>query len=159
MKIDKKNLVQEMKLYAQAENELQKVEEEMKLQIQSLKASFRDQVNKWLHIRAFASERLQMMAFYHYDELFADEKTMDLQYGRMGFRKGKHKVVKEGVCSWEEVYAACEKVAPELLRVKKELNKAKILELKEQPQVIERLKEAGISILQDEYFFVAIYDK
>ena len=159
MKIDRKSLVKEMRAYIQAENELKKVEAEMKSQIQSIKTSFQEQVNKWLHIRALASERLQMVAFYHYDELFAEEKSIDLQYGCIGFRKSEHKVVKKGSSSWEEIYAQCEKIAPGLLRVKKELNKAKILALKEQPQTMAQLKEVGISVLQDEYFFVCIYNK
>ena len=100
-----------------------------------------------------------MVAFYHYEKLFAKEKSIDLQYGCMGFRKSKHKVIKEGLKSWEEVYTACEKVAPEFLRIQKELNKTKILALKDQPQAMKQLKEAGISVLQDEYFFVCIYDK
>ena len=159
MNINRKSLVKEMKRYARAASELKKVEADIELQVQSVKASYQDKVKKWLHMRALASERLQMVAFYHYDELFSKEKHIGLKYGCMGFKKSKHKVVKEGRTSWEEIYTICEKVAPDFLRIKTELNKNKVLALREQPDVVKQLKQIGISILQDEYFFVHPYDE
>ena len=76
----------------------------------------------------------------------------------MGFRKGKHKIVKQSSMSWDEVCTRCEAQMPDFLRLKKELNKAKILAEKDEKQCMEQLKQIGVSVVQDEYFFLRAYE-
>ena len=158
MTTKKEELIEEMRRYVQAESELKKIERDMAFKIQDVEAEYQDKIKKCLHIQATASESLQTAAFYHYDEFFSAEKSIDLQYGIIGFRKGKHKVVKHGRRNWDELCALCEVEAPEFLRLKKELDKAKILTAKDNVQCMERLKQIGISVVQDEYFFLRTYE-
>ena len=155
---EKNDLIKEMKRYAEAESELKKIEHSIELKIQKVKEQYHDKIKKWLHIQATASEHLQTAAFYYYNELFSEIKSIDLKYGTIGFRKGKHKVVKQGNISWDEICTLCEKKMPAFLRLKKEVDKVKILATKNEEKCMEQLKQIGISVIQDEYFFLRTYE-
>ena len=158
MDIKKENLVSSMKNYAKAKAELKKIELNMEEMLIKAREKYQEKLKKWLQVQAVASEKLQASSYYHYDELFATEKSIDLEYGVIGFKKGDDHVVKNPKHSWEEICDTCQNVLPEFVQSKKTLAQDKILAAKD-TAITEKLEKIGLSIVQDEYFFIHTYEE
>ena len=111
-------------------------------------------------VRANASEMLQTFAFHQYKEAFATGKRVEFQEGYIGFRKGKHKVVKDSLLSWEETYEKMENSynLAEYLRIQTSLNKTKILSDKDNEEKMTALERVGVFVVQDEYFYIKLHN-
>ena len=151
-----KFLSQEMTRYAQAERALQQIEQKIEEQTEKIRENYAERIKKWMAIRAKASELFQTFAFNQYDEVFASDKKIELQEGTIGFRKSKHKVVKHSSLSWQETYEKLAANLPEYLRINTSLDETKILTDQANKAKMTALEKIGISVVQDEYFYIKL---
>ena len=154
MKIPIEEISLALKTYSAAQRVLLALEAEFSSLEADLRKRFESKTARPMLARAQAAERLQSLAFYYYDYLFAKKKLLDTRYGRIGFRVGKPKVIKARGVSWDSAVAALANKSPHLLRTKSELDKARMIALRADADTRSVLADVGLSVVQDEYFYI-----
>lgn len=83
---------------------------------------------------------------------FGARKSIEFVNGVVGFRTGQPKLVKLAGWTWDRILAAVQRVLPDYVRVKQEVDRERIIADREIVALL--MKEIGVKIEQDEAFFV-----
>ena len=101
-----------------------------------------------------AFNKLEAFALENQTVLFSIKRSLTTKFGKFGFRTCKAKFqLREGF-TWETVTNLMNKVLPKYIRTVIEPAKDKLMADRHLPQVFQYLPDLGLTIVQDEVFFV-----
>lgn len=129
------------------------IEAKMEQEITKVREKYADQITTCAENKEEAFDRLQVFASTN-PELFEVKKSMELSHGMLGFRTGTPKLKTLPKFTWDRVVDKLEEYLPEFVRVKKEADKARLLDSRKDADVAKLFKAIGIEVVQEESFFV-----
>lgn len=145
-----------MKSFAEASSKIKEMEAQEELALTQVREQFANQAKELVSQKQEALEKLEAFGIGHKDELFKGKRSMDLHHGVIGFRLGTPKVDKPRTITWGKVIEGLKENNSPYLRTKLEVDKDSIIANREDATKMAELKEYGISVVQEETFFVSI---
>ena len=101
-----------------------------------------------------AFNKIEAFALENQAVLFSIKRSLTTKFGKFGFRTSKAKFqLREGF-NWESVTKMMAKVLPKYVRTVVEPAKDKLMADRNLPEVYEFLPALGLTIVQDEAFFI-----
>ena len=88
------------------------------------------------------------------DALFSKKKSLESAHGVIGFRTGNPKLKNLKGYTWASVTNLAKEFLPEYIRITEELAKDKLLADREVPEVAELFPKIGVTVVQEESFYV-----
>lgn len=152
----KQEVSEVMRRFAEASCKIKELEAREELQLLEVRKTFEKEAEALLEQKQNAMEKLEAFGLHNKDELFQKKKSMDLHHGIIGFRTGTPKVSKPRSVTWNKVIEALNENKPQFLRTRIEVDKDKIIASRDDQQVMHELAEVGVSVVQDETFFITI---
>ncbi|MCX7006423.1 MAG: host-nuclease inhibitor Gam family protein, partial [Kiritimatiellaeota bacterium] len=83
---------------------------------------------------------------------FGTRKSIDFVNGQVGFRTGQPKLTRLAGWTWDRILEAVGRVLPDYVRIKKEVDRERIIADRE--ILTPLLRDIGVEVEQDEAFFV-----
>lgn len=142
--------------YAAADARLAKINATMDEQITRIREKYADDVARLSETKDKNFEIVQAFAIENRDALFAKKKSMDGAHGTFGFRTGTPKLKTLKGFTWGAVTNLLKEFLPAYVRTSEEPAKDKLLADREVPKTAEMFAKCGISIVQDETFFIEL---
>lgn len=157
-----------MASYAKATARVAKINAEMDLQFAQIREKHANELTELEKERDAAFDKLQAYATENQDQLFAKKKSLDLANGTIGFRTGTPKLKTLKGFTWASVLNLVKEFLPSYVRTSEEVAKDKLLADREadiettdaaqiekkQVPMRELMAKCGISVVQDEAFYV-----
>lgn len=140
--------------YNMAAANQQRVTAIMDKKITAIREKNQDELAGYELEKAEAFEIIQTYGVENQEVLFAKKKSMETTHGTIGFRTGTPKLKPLKGFTWASITNLVAEFMPGYLRTKVEPRKDKILEDRDEEGVADNLKKCGISVIQDESFFV-----
>ncbi|HBX45536.1 host-nuclease inhibitor Gam family protein [Limibacterium fermenti] len=142
--------------YATSDAKLQKINAQMDVQITKIRERNADEVSRLTEQKDKSFEIIQAFAVEHKDDLFSKKKSMEGSHGMFGFRTGTPKLKTLKGFTWGAVLNLLKEFMPEYVRVSEEPAKDKLLADRESDEVSANFSKCGISVVQDETFFIEL---
>ena len=153
-------------VYAKAKAEQAKINAEIELQCARVREKHQEKLSQLTELQEGMFEVLQTYALENHDELFTKKKSLGMVHGLIGFRTGtpKRKTLKG--FTWASALQLVKEFLPSFIRRTEEIDKGSLLserdseylEMGQFPGEGRPLREVmakcGISVVQDESFFV-----
>lgn len=140
--------------YAKADARQQKITAEMDIQMAKIREKWQDELAKLAETKDNAFDVMQAYAMENRDELFSKRKSLETTHGTMGFRTGTPKLKTLKGFTWGAVVNLLKEFLPGYVRTSEEANKEKLLADRESEEVVALFPKVGITVVQDETFFV-----
>ena len=151
--INAEEVPEQVRKFATATSKIKNIESEIELEKQSIVKRYEARLQSLNDQRDESFENLQNYAEAN-PELFTKTKSLDFANGRIGFRKGTPKVDKVKKFTWDGIIEQLKALAPTFVRSKEEVNKELVIANRDDKEVMATLASAGISVTQEETFFV-----
>lgn len=142
--------------YAAADARLAKINATMDEQITRIREKYSDDISKLTESKEKAFEIVQAFAIENKEDLFIKKKSMDGAHGTFGFRTGTPKLKTLKGFTWEAVKNLLKEFLPGYVRIQEEPAKDKLLADRDMEEVACNLAKCGISVVQDETFFIEL---
>lgn len=142
--------------YAAADARLAKINAEMDVQITRIRDKRAEEIAKLTETRDKSFEVVQAFALENREDLFAKKKSMDGAHGTFGFRTGTPKLKTLRGFTWASALNLIKAFLPDYVRVSEEPAKDKLLADRDLPEVSAEFEKCGISVVQDETFFIEL---
>jgi len=140
--------------YAVADAKLTKINATIDVAVTNIREKHADEISRLNEVKQKAFDVMQAFALANKEELFAKKKSMESVHGTIGFRTGTPKLKTLKGFTWGAVTKLLLEFLPGYVRVIEEPAKDKLLADREDEQVAELFPKVGISVVQDETFFV-----
>lgn len=140
--------------YAKADARQQKITAEMDIQMAKIREKWQDELAKLAETKDNAFDVMQAYAMENRDELFSKRKSLETTHGTIGFRTGTPKLKTLKGFTWNAVANMLKEFLPGYVRTSEEANKEKLLADRESEEVVALFPKVGITVVQDETFFV-----
>lgn len=140
--------------YAKADARQQKITAEMDIQMAKIREKWQDELAKLAETKDNAFDVMQAYAMENRDELFSKRKSLETTHGTIGFRTGTPKLKTLKGFTWNAVVNMLKEFLPGYVRTSEEANKEKLLADRESEEVVALFPKVGITVVQDEMFFV-----
>jgi len=140
--------------YAKADARTQKISAEMDLAVTKIREKYQDELQKLGEVRDEAFAIMQTYGLENQEELFSKKKSMETPHGIIGFRTGTPKLKNLKGFTWSAVTNLLKEFLPDYIRTVEEPAKDKLLAERDNPEVADLFQKVGISVIQDETFFV-----
>lgn len=140
--------------YAKADARQQKITAEMDVAMTKIREKWQDELQKLTETKDNAFDILQAYALENRDELFSKRKSLETTHGTIGFRTGTPKLKTLKGFTWGAVVNLLKEFLPGYVRTSEEANKEKLLADRESEEVVALFPKVGITVVQDETFFV-----
>lgn len=140
--------------YAKADARQQKITAEMDVAMTKIREKWQDELAKLAETKDNAFDVMQAYAMENRDELFSKRKSLETTHGTMGFRTGTPKLKTLKGFTWNAVVNMLKEFLPGYVRTSEEANKEKLLADRESEEVGALFPKVGITVVQDETFFV-----
>jgi phage host-nuclease inhibitor protein Gam len=140
-----------MVFFARCSTRLKSIESTMEAEKQKINSRFMEEIAGLKKDQELQFGVLQSYALSNKDKW--DGKSLDLLQGRIGFRKGNKKVVKDKKYSWEAITEFVKSKFPKLVRVSYELDKDAILKMGEGKRFDKLKATCFVDVSQDETFY------
>lgn len=140
--------------YAKADARQQKITAEMDVAMTKIREKWQDELQKLTETKDNAFDILQAYALENREELFSKKKSMETTHGTIGFRTGTPKLKTLKGFTWGAVVNLLKEFLPGYVRTSEEANKEKLLADRESEEVTALFPKVGITVVQDETFFV-----
>ena len=140
--------------YAKADARQQKISAEMDVAMTKIREKWQDELAKLAETKDNAFDILQAYALENREELFSKKKSLDTTHGTIGFRTGTPKLKTLKGFTWASVVNMLKEFLPGYVRTSEEANKEKLLADRESEEVVALFPKVGITVVQDETFFV-----
>lgn len=140
--------------FATSDAKLQKVNATIDLQCTAIREKYADQVAELTKSKEKAFDIIQAFALANKEELFSKKKSMETVHGTLGFRTGTPKLKLLKGFTWGAVTNMLKEFLPTYVRISEEPAKDKLLADRDSEEVSLYLPKVGISVIQEETFFV-----
>ena len=140
--------------YAKADAQVKKITAEIELACAKLREKHADELTKLDQEREQAFDILQAYAMENKSELFAKKKSLEMAHGTIGFRTGTPKLKTLKGFTWAAALQLVKEYLPSFVRTSEEIAKDKLLSDRDTEGMQESMQKCGISVVQDETFFV-----
>lgn len=140
--------------YAKADARQQKITAEMDIQMAKIRERWQDELAKLAETKDNAFDILQAYALENREELFTKRKSLETTHGTIGFRTGTPKLKTLKGFTWGAVVNLLKEFLPGYVRTSEEANKEKLLADRESEEVVALFPKVGITVVQEETFFV-----
>lgn len=140
--------------YAIADAKLQKINATIDVQMTQIREKYADDIAKLTEKKDKAFDVMQAFAVENKAELFGKKKSLESVHGTIGFRTGTPKLKTLKGFTWPAVTNLLKEFLPGYVRVTEEPAKDKLLADRELDEVAALFPKVGISVAQDETFFV-----
>lgn len=143
---------QAMSVFAKCSTQLKLIESKMEEEKQQIDNKYLGEI---AGLKASMDEQLELLQVY--GQKSKDNwkgKSLELIHGKIGFRTGNPKLVKDKKFTWDAVTELLKKTFPSFIRQTFEINKEALIALREHED-FKAIKEACyVDVVQDETFFV-----
>src|SRR5579872_7295881 len=143
---------QAMAAFAQCNTQLKLIESRMEEEKQQIDNKFLADITR---LKDSMEEQVKMLQVY--GQQFKDNwkgKSLSLIHGKIGFRTGNPKLIKDRKFTWDAVTELLKKAFPSFIRATYEINKEALIAHRENKE-FEAIKEACyVDVAQDETFYV-----
>ena len=139
--------------FATADAKVQNIQSKMDMEITRIRDKYADALEQQ-DIKEKNFEIMQTFATEHREELFSRRKSYESAHGTFGFRTGTPKLKNIKGFTWASVTNLVKEFLPEYIRVSEELAKDRLLADRDKEEVAEQLSKCGMTIVQDETFYV-----
>lgn len=152
--------------YAKADAERAKITAEIELKCAQIREKHQDRLSQLQATQEEAFDTLQAYATENQPELFSKKKSLEMVHGTIGFRTGTPKLKTLKGFTWASALHLVKEFLPTFIRITEEIDKSRLLserdsealKLGELPgegvPLREVMAKCGISVVQDETFFV-----
>ena len=152
--------------YAKADAERAKITAEIELKCAQIREKHQDRLSQLQATQDEAFDTLQAYATENQPELFSKKKSLEMVHGTIGFRTGTPKLKTLKGFTWASALQLVKEFLPTFIRITEEIDKSRLLSerdsealrLGELPvegvPLREVMAKCGISVVQDETFFV-----
>lgn len=140
--------------YARADARIQKINATLDVEMTRLREKYQDELAKLAEEKEKAFDVLQTFAVEQKDILFTKKKSLDTIHGTIGFRTGTPKLKTLKGFTWGAVTNLLKEFLPSYVRTVDEPAKDKLLADRDTKDIQENLKKVGLSVVQDETFYV-----
>ena len=153
-------------VYAKAKAEQAKINAEIELQCARVREKHQEKLSQLTELQEGMFEVLQTYALENQDELFTKKKSLEMVHGLIGFRTGTPKLKTLKGFTWASSLQLVKEFLPDFIRSTEEIAKDRLLSERDTdvakpgdplgPAVPLRevMAKCGISVVQDESFFV-----
>lgn len=140
--------------YAMADAQIVKINATIDVQITAIREKYADKIAKLQETKETNFDILQAFAVENKDELFSKRKSLESIHGTLGFRTGTPKLKTLKGFTWGAVTNLLKEFLPGYVRTVEEPAKDKLLADRDNEEVNTLFGKVGISVTQDETFFV-----
>ena len=154
--------------YAKADAQINKINADIELQCAKIREKRADELTRLSDEREKAFDTLQAYAVENHAELFTKKKSLDMTHGTIGFRTGTPKLKTLKGFTWASALQLVKRFLPSYVRTTEEIAKDKLLADRDVEVQLgdfdpnnrgyrplkDQLSECGITVVQDETFFV-----
>lgn len=140
--------------YARADARIQKINATMDIEMTRIREKYQDELGKLAETKEKSFDILQAYALENRDELFSKRKSLETTHGTMGFRTGTPKLKTLKGFTWGAVVNMLKEFLPGYVRTSEEANKEKLLADRESEEVTALFPKVGITVVQEETFYV-----
>jgi len=152
--INKEELPEQVRKFAQATSKIKAIEAEIELQRQEIVRKYENRLANLNEVREETVATLQNFAEYHREDMFSKTKSLELAHGKIGFRMGTPKVEKSKKVTWLDIIEDLKLIDPNYVRTKEEVNKDLVIANRDNKDAVFKLNKIGLTVVQDESFFV-----
>lgn len=142
--------------YAIADAKLVKVNAIIDVKMTEIREKYADDISKLTEVKEKNFDIMQAFATENKDELFAKKKSMESVHGTIGFRTCTPKLKTLKGFTWGAVTNLLKEFLPGYVRISEEPAKDKLLADRDDEQVSSLFGKVGISVTQDETFYVEL---
>lgn len=140
--------------YAKADARQRKITAEMDVAMTRIREKWQDELQKLTDTKDKAFDILQAFALENRDELFSKKKSLETTHGILGFRTGTPKLKTLKGFTWASVLNMLKEFLPGYVRTVEEPAKDKLLADRDDEETAALFSKVGITVVQDETFFV-----
>lgn len=140
--------------YVKATAQSEKITAEIELQCAKIREKYASQLATLNSDAEQAFDTLQSYATENQAELFTKKKSLEMAHGTIGFRTGTPKLKTLKGFTWASALQLVKEFLPNFIRKTEEIAKDKMLADRESEGMVEKLSKCGITVVQDETFFV-----
>ena len=155
--IDRKSLEKAMELYTKAKNNRSELNARMEERINAIRSKYVDRINLFdEECDQLATEMLDY-AREHRDAIFPKgAKHIDLASGTIGYKQGRPSLGLRDGHTWASALTALQedRSGKEYLRIKYEIDKARLLCDRDKPKTARLIDRIGLRINDDEQFYL-----
>ncbi len=139
--------------FAAADARQQQITSKMDVEITKIRQKYADELATLSDTKEEKFEIMQNYAENNRDE-FGKKKSLEFQHGIIGFRTGTPKLKTLKGFTWASVLGLLKVHLPTYVRTVEEPAKDRLLSDREEPATMQKFKDVGIYVDQDETFFV-----
>jgi phage host-nuclease inhibitor protein Gam len=143
---------QAMAVFAQCNTQLKGIESRMEEEKHLVDSKYQDEITR---LRDSMEEQMKMLQVY--GQQYKDNwkgKSLALLHGKIGFRTGNPKLVKDKKFTWDAVTELLKKAFPAFVRTSYEINKEALIAHRDQEEFGKIRESCYVDVTQDETFFV-----
>lgn len=140
--------------YAKADAERARITAEIELKCAQIREKHQERLSQLQTVQDGAFDTLQAYAMENQAELFTRKKSLDMVHGTIGFRTGTPKLKTLKGFTWASALQLVKEFLPGHIRATEEIAKDKLLADRDDEKVQANLARCGISVVQDESFFI-----
>jgi phage host-nuclease inhibitor protein Gam len=143
---------QAMSVFAKCNTQLKLIETKMEEEKQQIDNKFLGEVAR---LKSTMEEQLEMLQVY--GQKNKDNwkgKSLELIHGKIGFRTGNPKLVKDRKFTWDAVTELLKKAFPDFVRMTYEINKEALIACRDKKEFDEIKDSCYVDVIQDEAFYV-----
>jgi phage host-nuclease inhibitor protein Gam len=143
---------QAMSIFAQCNTQLKLIESRMEEEKQQITNKFMGEITR---LKASMDEQVEMLQVYgqKYKDAWKG-KSLELIHGKIGFRTGNPKLVKDRKFTWDAVTELLKKTFPSFVRTSYEINKEALIAFRDKKEFDEIKDSCYVDVVQEESFYV-----
>jgi len=143
---------QAMASFAQCNTQLKLIESRMEDEKQQVNNKYLGEITR---IKDSMEEQMNRLQAYgqQYKEGWKG-KSLALIHGKIGFRTGNPKLIKDKKFTWDAVTELLKKAFPAFVRTTYEINKEALIAFREQKEFRDVKENCYVDVVQDETFYV-----
>lgn len=141
-----------MAAFAQCNTQLKLIESRMEEEKQQIDNKFMTDISR---LRETMDEQVNLLQIY--GQQYKDGwkgKSLALTHGKIGFRTGNPKLIKNKKFTWDAVTELLKKAFPDFVRTSYEINKEALIAARDKKEFGDIKDSCYVDVVQDESFFV-----
>ena len=140
--------------FSKADARIQKLLSDKEAKLIAIREKYDAEVAEQQEKMKESGDILQAFATENKEKLFSKTKSYRTPYGVFGFRMGQHQIEQFKGFTKADILGLVKKHLPDYIDTKESLAAKRLLLDREHPEVIEKLPECGMVIVQRETFYV-----